>query len=41
MVDGRQGTHHQNIDCKNIEHYIDNISNTVNLVCSNIILNIY
>jgi hypothetical protein len=41
MVYGGQVTHHQNPDCKNIEHYIDNISNTMLLICSNIIPNTY
>ena len=33
MVDGRHVTHHQNFDLKKIEHYIDNISNIMHLIC--------
>ena len=41
MVDGRQVVCCQIPDCKNIEHDIDNISNTMHLVSSNIIPNNY
>jgi hypothetical protein len=41
MVDGGQVTRHHNIGYKNIEHYIDNISNTILLICSHIIPNTY
>jgi hypothetical protein len=41
MVDGGHVSHHQNLDCINIEHCINNTSNTMFFICSNIIPNTY